>query len=163
MAEKLSTLSFISFIIAGISLILAVFFFFYFKIPAVYGDLSGRTAKKSIKKARLRNEQAGKRSYDSSRNPLLQEEITEKMPETGVDQETELLEEARPETGLLTDQRKDLPTSDATMLLKSAPEEEEKIQVKVPPKREEEDVQIKMLEEKMLIHTQEKIDLDSVL
>ena len=49
MAETLSILSIVSFAVAGASFMLAVFFWFFFKIPTVIGDLSGRTARKSIK------------------------------------------------------------------------------------------------------------------
>ena len=45
MAQTLQTLSVISFVIAGACLVLAVFFWLFFKIPTVIGDLSGRTAK----------------------------------------------------------------------------------------------------------------------
>lgn len=34
-----------------------------FKIPIVIGDLSGRTAKKSIERMRLNNEKTGNKSY----------------------------------------------------------------------------------------------------
>ncbi len=60
MAETLSTFSIISFVVAGVGLVLAIFFWFFFKIPTVIGDLSGRTARKSIAKMRAENERSGK-------------------------------------------------------------------------------------------------------
>lgn len=41
MAQTLQALSVISFVIAGACLVLAVFFWLFFKIPTVIGDLSG--------------------------------------------------------------------------------------------------------------------------
>lgn len=59
MAETLSTLSIISFAVAGVFLVLAVFLWFFLKIPSVIGDLSGKTARKSIAKMRAVNEKSG--------------------------------------------------------------------------------------------------------
>lgn len=56
MAETLNNLSVVMWIAAGICLAIAVFFWFFFQIPAVAGDLSGRTARKSIEKMRTANE-----------------------------------------------------------------------------------------------------------
>ena len=65
-AEILSLISTISFVVAAVSFALAVFLWFYFKIPAVIGDLSGRTAKKSIARIRTNNERAGGQGYRPS-------------------------------------------------------------------------------------------------
>ena len=67
MAQTLQTLSIISFAVAGVCLVLAVFFWFFFKIPIVIGDLSGRTARKSIAKMRAANEKSGAKSYKESK------------------------------------------------------------------------------------------------
>ena len=60
MAEGLFLISRISFIGAGICLVLAVFLWFRLGIPAVFGELSGRTARKSIAKMRENNKRSGK-------------------------------------------------------------------------------------------------------
>ena len=52
MAETLSMLSIISFIIAGIAFVAAVFLWILFKIPRIIGDLSGRNARKTVAKVR---------------------------------------------------------------------------------------------------------------
>ena len=52
MAETLSMLSIISFIVAGVALAVAIFLWIFFKIPRVIGDLSGRNARKSIASVR---------------------------------------------------------------------------------------------------------------
>ena len=48
MAETLSLISIVSFIAAAVCLVVTVILFFWFQIPSVIGDLSGRTARKSI-------------------------------------------------------------------------------------------------------------------
>ena len=66
MADTLSLISLISFIVAGACLGLAVIFWFAFGIPKVIGDLTGRTARKSIAGMRARNEAAGSRIFRRS-------------------------------------------------------------------------------------------------
>lgn len=62
MAETLSMISLISFLAAGAFAVLAVILWFVFRIPTVAGELSGRTAKKSVERMRKNNEEAGKNS-----------------------------------------------------------------------------------------------------
>lgn len=78
-AEILSLISIISFVIAGITLVLAVFFWFRFKIPTVIGDLSGRTARKSIAKMRESNERSGSKTYRPSAVNASRGKITANM------------------------------------------------------------------------------------
>ena len=59
MAETLSMLSIISFIVAGVALAVAIFLWIFFKIPRVIGDLSGRNARKSIARVRASYEKSG--------------------------------------------------------------------------------------------------------
>ena len=54
MAETLSMLSIISFIVAGVALAVAIFLWIFFKIPRVVGDLSGRNARKSVARVRAK-------------------------------------------------------------------------------------------------------------
>lgn len=56
MVETLKTLSVISYVLAGISLLTSVILWFLLKIPRVIGDLSGRNARKSIAEMRNVNE-----------------------------------------------------------------------------------------------------------
>lgn len=60
MAELLTKISWILFALAIIALLSAVVFWVKYKIPKVIGDLSGRTAKKTIAKMRSDNEKTGK-------------------------------------------------------------------------------------------------------
>ena len=57
MADTLSLLSVIAFVIAGVSLAVAIFLWFFFHISSVIGDLSGRTARKSIEKGKSKKQQ----------------------------------------------------------------------------------------------------------
>ena len=81
--DILSTISLISFVLAGISAVLAVIFWFRFNIPAVIGDLSGRTARKSIEKMRANNEKTGKKDFAPSKTNLDRGKLTELMKESG--------------------------------------------------------------------------------
>ena len=79
MAETLSTVSLIAFIIAGVCFAIAVALFFVFGIPSVIGDLSGRTARKSIKKMRLSNESSGNKSFRPSETNVSRGKLTATM------------------------------------------------------------------------------------
>ena len=121
MAETLSTLSIISFAVAGVCLVIAVFFFFFFKIPKVIGDLSGKTARKSIAKMRAANEKTGNKSYQESKTNLNRGKVTDTMhnfektskkvfannnginPETGLLNENKAVKNVSEETALLDD------------------------------------------------------------
>ena len=81
MAEMLSTLSIIAFIAAGIFLLIAIVLWFYFKIPTVIGDLSGRTARRSIAQMRVANEKSGTKSYKNSKTNAERGKLTETIPD----------------------------------------------------------------------------------
>lgn len=126
-AEILSLISTICFIISGVCAAIAVIFWIVFKIPTVIGDLSGRTARKSIAKMRSINEKSGGRGYRPSTTNARRGKLTDTMspgtsegarksvPAQAVQpvkqqvttEETALLEEnaseQMPETGLLAD------------------------------------------------------------
>lgn len=57
-AERFKAVSTAGYALAVFMLIVAILLFFFFKIPAVYGDLSGKAAKKAIEKIKLQNEAA---------------------------------------------------------------------------------------------------------
>ncbi len=160
MAEVLSIISIISFVIAGICLTLAVFFWFKFDIPAVIGDLSGRTARKSIAKMREENEKSGNKSYRSSIVNRERVVITNPISGSKVASGNEV------ETGILLENRAENYDSEQTALLieneetallvddnKTAPLEAvaEQSVVRSGGKH------LKLLEEVMLVHTNEVI------
>lgn len=56
-------ISIVCFSAAGVALLLAVFFLIKFRIISVIGDLTGKTARKSIEKMREENEKSGVKSH----------------------------------------------------------------------------------------------------
>ena len=121
MAQTLQTLSVISFVIAGACLVLAVFFWLFFKIPTVIGDLSGRTAKKSIAKMRAANEKTGTKSYKESRINAERGKLTGTIPNSGKPNKSQRTpHDGKPETGLLTENKADGFESEATGMLDEA-------------------------------------------
>lgn len=81
MAKTLTDLSTVFFIVAAVGLVLAVFLWVFFNIPKVIGDLSGKTAKRSVAKIRAANEQSGYKSYRPSEANVLRGKLTEPVPE----------------------------------------------------------------------------------
>ncbi len=66
LAPIYNILSIVAFIIAGISLAAAIFMWFKFGILKIIGDLSGRTAKKTIEQKRSENEKKGRDAHYST-------------------------------------------------------------------------------------------------
>ena len=66
--EMLNTLSFASFIASGVMFLTAVALFFLLDIPKVVGEVSGKTAKKSIQQIQKHNEGDSERILHSSQN-----------------------------------------------------------------------------------------------
>ena len=79
MADILSTASYVCFALAGLCFVLAVFFWFKHKIPSVIGDLSGKTARKSIERMRASNEKSGDKSFKPSYINAERGKLTETM------------------------------------------------------------------------------------
>lgn len=118
MAETLSMISIISFTAAGICLVIAIIFFVRFKIPSVVGDLSGRTARRSVEQMRKANEKSGGKSYRPSKINMERGKLTETMhvmhkASANMTEETG----ERPETGLLDDNRARVRREAETILL----------------------------------------------
>lgn len=175
MAETLSTLSIISFAVAGVCFAIAVFFFFFFKIPTVIGDLSGKTARKSIAKMRAANEKTGNKSYKESKTNLNRGKVTDTMhnfgktskkvsanngtnPETGLLNENKAVKNVSEETALLDDEATGFLDDETTGLLvdadATAPLDN---QVQSVSKRTG-GKKLVMIDEVMLVHTDEVIE-----
>ena len=170
MADTLSTLSIISFIIAGIALALAVVLWFFFDILTVINDLTGRTARKSIAKMRTQNEKSGVKKYKESRTNAERGKLTETMSgikgtskdekerlETGllVENKAETIEDE--ETGLLNDEATGVLISEETGLLVDENEtvalgKDVRTEKRVGGKK------LTIIEEVMHIHTDEVIE-----
>ena len=123
MAQTLQTLSIISFAVAGLCLVLAIFFWIFFKIPSVIGDLSGRTARKSIEKMRQANVRSGNKSYRASATNAARGKLTDTMQHStklkgkAPDGKPAANEDGRPETGLLAENKADPHVNEKTELL----------------------------------------------
>lgn len=171
-AEILSLVSLISYIVAGVCLALAVFFWFFFKIPVIIGDLSGRTAKKSIEKMRQSNERSGHKVYRSSATNAARGKTTDTMPSSEKLKKTtaEVAKPAastdvQPETGVLNENKAEvvygeetaaLDVEEATTLLVSA-EETTALNVENIPAKRAGGKKLTMINEVMLISTDEVI------
>ena len=164
MAQTLQTLSVISYAVAALSFALAVFFWFFFKIPTVIGDLSGRTAKKSIAKMRAANEKKGVQPQKKS-VPLAKQSTQTAKPseDPSRKQKTEKVIPCAPsvageqETSLLGENAAVAVESEATGLLV---DENETAPLDAPVYRQTERIvgkKLEMIQEVMLIHTDEVI------
>ena len=157
MAEILSISSLISFVFSGICFILATFFWFKFKIPSVIGDLSGKTARKSIAKMRESNEKSGKKSYQSSSVNVNRGKVTESMSDT------------RPETGILKENKGRIADRQGTELLNEDETTGLLIEEGTEPLQQIEEKFVRrtggkelvILEEIMLVHTDEVLDFET--
>ena len=170
-AEILSLVSLISYIIAGISLVLAVFFWFAFKIPSVIGDLSGRTARKSIARMRASNEKAGGQGYKPSATNANRGKLTDTMqhskkPKANPPQKKAESNSGMPESGVLSSNKADLPGADQTDLLEDSQATGLLVDADATAPLHDEPAQrvkhiggkkLTMLDEVILIHTDEVI------
>lgn len=174
----LSTISLICFIVAGVLLAAAVFLFFYLRITKVISDLSGRTAKKSIQSLRYRNEQTGSKSYRSSKTNKERGKITDAIPKkaekTSKDiTETGVLKEEKTEK--LSEETEELSThsekaameamrygeQNATGVLQQTNETTMLPPIDEAAKKAKDAMNWKILEEVILIHTDEVIPWQS--
>lgn len=81
--ELLQTMSLVSFIIAGVLLLVAAALFFLFNIPKVFGEVTGSTARKAIENIRQQNEQTGNKAYRPSPVNAERGKITDKITPSG--------------------------------------------------------------------------------
>ncbi len=81
--ETLGIAKFVCFGIAGLFLVVAVVLFFVLDITRVFGDLTGRTAKKEIENIRSKNVQSGDKKYKPSPVNQARGKLTEKINEDG--------------------------------------------------------------------------------
>ena len=175
MSETLRLLSIISFSVAGVSLVLSAFFWFFFKIPNVIGDLTGRTARKSIAKMRAANEKTGTKSYMESKTNARRGKLTGTMPDTSEQNGKSASEEGRPDTGLLAENQTDTVESEETEMLDyeetGIPDREEtglltdedatvplESTVKKQPSQRTGGIKLNILDNVVLIHTDEVIE-----
>lgn len=99
LAKLFSIGSYTAFGIALICLIVAIILWFRFDIPRVFGDLTGRNAKRSIEQIRAENAKSGKKSFRPTPEAVERGTVTEPISEGStpteiLDDETDKLDEA---------------------------------------------------------------------
>lgn len=162
MAEILSIISLVSFIVSGVCFVLAIFFWIKFGIPTVIGDLSGRTARKSIAKMRESNERTGNKTYKPStvnaNRGKITDTITNPVKTEKNKKKTETVDRNHPETGLLNTNKAELVLDiEATGLLNEDEETALLNNLQVNEPRKFGGVKLNLLDDVMLIHTDEVI------
>lgn len=168
LAEILSLISLISYIVSGVCLVLAAFFFIKFNIPAVIGDLSGQTARKSVARMRASNEKAGGQGYKPSAANVNRGKLTDTMHHAEKTAATAKSKteagDQRPETGLLAENKATAIHVQQTALLEDEDAADLLIDDDATVPLHEEPVQkvkrtggkkLVMLDDVMLIHTDE--------
>ena len=154
MAETLSVISLISFLAAGVFAVVAVILWFVFRIPTVAGELSGRTARKSIERMRKRNEEAGKNSHGTGpvkregRNSTVSMRQAGKNSSEGGNTETDLLAEGAARADI-SEETEWLTDENGTEALDNEI---------IWTERKVSTVKIDLLEEILFIHTKEVIE-----
>lgn len=118
MAETLTLVSVIVFVISGLSFALAIFFWFFFKIPSVIGDLTGKTARKNIAKIRAENEKkSSKAPKDNRLNFVKRKSDTGSLAKNTTSSLTTQISDTIPETGLLETNKDSCLSAENTALL----------------------------------------------
>ena len=182
MAETFNLISIISFIVALIFVVLAVVIWFVFKIPSVIGDLSGRTAKKSIENLHKYNDNPASIIYKPNSTNNSRAKLTDTMEqdkkkpdskethyETGLLHDNKVEQYEGEETGILLDDEATGMLSDANATELLIDEEETGIltddntEETFEEDKEEEDLikrrdsKLTMIDETIYIHTDEVI------
>lgn len=171
MAETLSIISIIAFVLSGLCLVCGIFVFFKFKIVSVIGDLSHKKAKKSIAKMRDQNEKSGVKFYGSSNTNLSRGKITDTMTNTGKGnvqtgkKNNVSTANQNPETGLLVDNKAEYKNLQDTAILEDKNEtvdinETELLKAENPiadVNNKKVSVRFKVIDDIELIHTDEVI------
>lgn len=160
MADILHIISIVSFVLAVLFVVLAVVLWFVFKIPNVIGDLSGHNARKSIAQMRQNNERTGDKSYKPSERNIARGKLTGTMEERKVSSNV-----SSEETGLLNEnlakdydeQATGLLVDDVTEFLDDSGETEALVANVTSINRAPSSIEVQLIEEVMLIHTEEKI------
>ena len=81
--ELLQILSYVSFGLAGVFLVISVALFFGLGVIKVVGDLSGATARKAIEQIRQQNEESGEKVHKTSAVNKKRGRVTDKITPSG--------------------------------------------------------------------------------
>ena len=114
----INIVSIILFALAGVCLVVAIYSFIRFNIPQVIGELTGRTAKKSIAQMREKNVKTGDKSHRPSALAKERGTLTDKIDE----KKSTKQKEQSDSTELLEASTELLSNDSATELLSDATE-----------------------------------------
>lgn len=81
--ELLQTMSTAAFVASGVLLLITIALFFLLDVPKLFGDVSGRTAKKAIEAIRQQNESTGNKAYKPSAVNAARGKLTDKITPSG--------------------------------------------------------------------------------
>lgn len=81
--ELLHTLSLVSYIVAGVLFVAVIAMFFLLDVPKLYGDVSGRTARKAIEAIYQQNESGESNTYKPHFGNVERSKLTDKITRSG--------------------------------------------------------------------------------
>lgn len=81
--ESMQTISLVFYLLAGVMFISAIALFFLLKVPSLFGDITGSTARKAIETIRMQNEYSGDKANKPSPINISRGKITEKISKSG--------------------------------------------------------------------------------
>ena len=151
MAETLSTLSLVCYILAAIFLVVGVVLFVILRIPKTFSDYTGRSARKKIMKLRDNNEKSGNKSYRPSQVNKERGKITENIPS----KPSKKKKEDMPGTGIIAENKAHRYEAEATGLLDESTAELNEPEIAQPLRPS--NIKLKLINEVVFIHTQEVI------
>lgn len=156
MAETYNLISVIAFSLSGVGLIASICIWFKFGIWGIIGDLSGRTAKKSIEQMRAENEKSGKKSYRPSPIAMARGGITEITVDSNRDEITEKLDLDENATELLGEETEVLTNVTELFEQTTVLVEQEDGEILTELLSEEAE-SFRMIQDIILVHTNETI------
>jgi len=151
MAETLSNLSLVCYILAAVLLVVGIVLFVILRIPKTFSDYTGRSARKKIMKLRDNNEKSGNKSYRPSQVNKERGKITENIPS----KPSKKKKEDMPGTGIIAENKAHRYEAEATGLLDESTAELNEPELAQPPRPS--NVKLKLINEVVFIHTQEVI------
>ena len=151
MAETLSNLSLVCYILAAVLLVVGIVLFVILRIPKTFSDYTGRSARKKIMKLRDNNEKSGNKSYRPSQVNKERGKITENIPS----KPSKKIKEDMPGTGIIAENKAHRYEAEATGLLDESTAELNEPELAQPPRPS--NIKLKLINEVVFIHTQEVI------
>ncbi len=151
MAETLSNLSLVCYILAAVLLVVGIVLFVILRIPKTFSDYTGRSARKKIMKLRDNNEKSGNKSYRPSQVNKERGKITENIPS----KPSKKKKEDMPGTGIIAENKAHRYEAEATGLLDESTAELNEPELAQPPRPS--NIKLKLINEVVFIHTQEVI------